>query len=151
METLVKTGTLVVSSSDFKANGFIPLKYTCEGSNISPGLTITDIPKEAKSLTIIMDDPDAPKGPFDHWIVWNINPNDRILENMIPGAEGKNSFGKIGYNGPCPPTGTHHYHFRVYALDKKLEINEGSGRSVVERAMEGHVLAYGELIGLYKN
>ena len=151
METIVKTGTLVVSSPDFKADDFIPTKYTCEGGNMSPGLTITNIPSETQSLTIIMDDPDAAKGIFDHWIVWNISPNDRILENMIPGAEGKNGYGKIGYNGPCPPSGTHHYHFRVYALDSKLEISEGSDRKTVERAMHGHVLAFGKLVGLYKN
>jgi Raf kinase inhibitor-like YbhB/YbcL family protein len=116
METAVKT-ILSVSSPAFEHEGFIPMDYTCEGSNKRPDLIIRGIPEEAKSLAIIVEDPDAPGKIFDHWLVWNIPPADTIPTNVVPGLEGKNSKGKIGYTGPCPPSGTHRYFFKVYAVD----------------------------------
>lgn len=97
-----------------------------------------------------MDDPDAPSGTFTHWVVWNIDPESKIAENSIPGVEGLNGASRASYTGPCPPSGTHRYFFKIYGLDTELDIAEGSGRSLVENAMEGHVIAYGELMGTYK-
>ena len=114
MTTLTKN-ELTVTSSAFKGDGMIPSKYTCEGDNINPPLRISGIPSAAKSLAIIMDDPDAPNGTFDHWIAWNIDPVETIAENSSPGIKGKNGRSQNGYTGPCPPSGMHHYHFKVYA------------------------------------
>lgn len=150
MATLVRTSVLMVSSPAFTANGYIPAKYTCEGSNINPPLKIDAVPPGTQSLVLIVDDPDAPNKTFDHWIVWNILNLREIPENTIPGAEGKNGSGKGGYKGPCPPTGIHHYHFKVYALNVLLTIVADSDKQAVEKAMEGHILAQGELVGLYK-
>jgi Raf kinase inhibitor-like YbhB/YbcL family protein len=138
-----------VLSEAFEPKGIIPKKYTCDGVNINPPLGFEGIPEEAKSLVLIMDDPDAPMGTFTHWVIWDIEPVAGIEEDSIPGVEGMNDFRKIGYGGPCPPSGTHRYFFRVYALDKKLEIKAGAGRKDVENAMIGHILAEGELVGKY--
>ena len=97
-----------------------------------------------------MDDPDAPSGTFDHWIMWNIPPIDKIEENSAPGIQGINSKNQNKYYGPCPPSGTHHYHFRIYALDTKLDIPEKSDKKALLKALEGHIIATGELIGVYK-
>ena len=142
--------TLTVSSTAFEQFGNIPAKYSCEGQEINPPLTIGDIPAETKTLAIIVDDPDAPNGTFDHWVVWNIPPGKVIAENSIPGMEGNNSSGKKGYKGPCPPTGTHRYFFKVYALDTELDLKEGTSKKELEGAMNGHILGYGELIGTYR-
>lgn len=151
MTVLANNSTLTVTSPSFKQNEMIPSKFTCEGANINPELLIGDIPASAKSLALIMDDPDAPNGTFDHWIIWNIPVEDKkIKENHSPGTEGKNGRGESKYTGPCPPSGTHHYHFKIYALSKKLELKSGSTKQELENAMKGHVLATGELIGLYK-
>jgi len=150
METIAKTTTLNISSPAFASKGFIPAKYTCEGENVNPALHVENIPQSAKSLTLIVEDPDAPGGTFDHWIVWNIRPFAMIIEDVVPGVEGKNSFGKTNYRGPCPPTGTHRYFFKVYALDKLLDVKAGAGKMEVEAAMQGHILAQGEIIGMYK-
>ena len=107
------------------------------------------MPEETRSLALIVDDPDAPGGTFVHWVVWNIPPKNKIEEDSIPGRQGTNSFNKKDYGGPCPPSGMHRYFFKVYALDTKLDQPEGAGKQDVEKAMAGHVLAYGELIGLY--
>ncbi|HEY1871769.1 MAG TPA: YbhB/YbcL family Raf kinase inhibitor-like protein [Chitinophagaceae bacterium] len=146
----VTSTTLQVSSPSFKANGMIPLKYTCEGQSINPAVSVTNIPKQAKSLALIVDDPDAPKGGFVHWVMWNIDPSGTIKENSAPGTQGKNGAGGNKYLGPCPPTGTHHYHFRVYALDAKLNLQDATDKAALETAMKGHILASGELVGLYK-
>ena len=145
----ITAATLQVSSSAFKENDLIPAKYTCEGENINPAISVKNIPQQAKSLALIMDDPDAPNG-FNHWVMWNVDPSGTINENSAPGTQGKNGAGKSGYAGPCPPTGTHHYHFKVYALDTKLNLQEGANKTQLEAAIKGHVLASGELIGLYK-
>lgn len=151
MSTLVNNSTLTVSSPSFKHNEMIPSRFTCEGSNINPELMIGDVPANAKSLALVMDDPDAPNGTFDHWIMWNIPAADKkIKENHAPGTEGKNGKGDSKYTGPCPPSGTHHYHFKVYALDEKLDLKSGSTKQELENAMKGHIVAQGELVGLYK-
>jgi hypothetical protein len=144
-----------LKSSAFKNNQFIPSKYTCDGEDINPPLKISAIPKNTKSLTLIVDDPDASGGTFVHWIVWNINPAIRkIFENSIlSGAiEGLTDFGKTGYGGPCPPSGIHHYQFKLYALDTKLKFLSlaDADKIELERAMEGHILAKANLVGLYQ-
>ncbi len=138
-----------VFSSAFESNSTIPRKYTCNGENINPPLEFANIPEEAESLVLIMDDPDSPMNPFTHWIVWNIEPVAKIEEDSIPGIEGMNNFRKIGYGGPCPPSGMHRYYFRVYALDRKLELKAGAGRKDLESEMIGHIIAEGELMGKY--
>jgi Raf kinase inhibitor-like YbhB/YbcL family protein len=141
--------TIKVFSSAFESNGTIPRKYTCDGESINPPLEFSGIPEDAESLVLIMDDPDAPKGTFTHWIVWNIEPVAKIGEDSVPGVEGMNSLGKIGYGGPCPPSGTHRYFFRVYALNRQLELKAGAGRKELESEMIGHIIGEGELMGKY--
>ena len=140
---------LTVSSPEFENKKLIPSKYTCDGDDVNPPLTIESVPKETKSLVLIVDDPDAPMGTWDHWIVWNIPPTNTIEENTVPGTEGINGFRKHSYGGPCPPGGTHRYFFKIYALDTKLDLNSNSRKKDVEKAMQGHILAKGELVGLY--
>lgn len=139
-----------VFSSAFASNGSIPGKYTCDGENVNPPMEFEGIPEKAESLVLIVDDPDAPTKTFTHWIVWNIEPVAKIEEDSIPGIEGINDFRKIGYGGPCPPSGTHRYFFRVYALDKNLELKAGAGRKELENGMIGHIVAEGELMGKYR-
>jgi Raf kinase inhibitor-like YbhB/YbcL family protein len=141
---------LTVSSSTFENNKLIPAKYTCDGDNVSPPLTIEGVPDGTKSLVLIVDDPDAPMGTWDHWIVWNIPPTSKIEENTVPGTEGVNDSRKHSYGGPCPPWGTHRYFFKVYALDAKLDLNPNSRKKNVEKAVQNHMLAKGELVGLYR-
>ncbi len=142
---------LIIKSPAFENSKQIPAKYTCDGEEINPPLTIEGTPKEAKSLVLLMDDPDAPSGTFDHWAVWNIPPStSKIGENTKPGTEGTNTAREQGYHSPCPPSGTHRYFFKVYALDQQLQLSPNSRKRDVEKAMQGHVLAKGELIGLYR-
>jgi Raf kinase inhibitor-like YbhB/YbcL family protein len=140
-----------ITSSAFHEGGNIPSKFTCDGSDTSPPLQITGIPSEAKSLVLIADDPDAPGGLFTHWLVWNIPPQtNSIAEGSAPkGVHGTNDFGKSGYRGPCPPPGTHRYSFKIFALDRELDLPSGAKRSQVDAAMKGHVIAQGELMGRY--
>ncbi len=148
METIIKN--LAVQSVAFANNGHIPSKYTCEGEDINPPIEINDIPGETKSLAIIVEDPDAPGGVFTHWLLWNISPVEDIAENTNQGVSGINDFGKTGYGGPCPPSGSHHYYFKIYALDKELNITAGENKNALLEAMNGHILATGELMGRYK-
>jgi Raf kinase inhibitor-like YbhB/YbcL family protein len=141
---------LRVTSSAFQSNTYIPAKYTCDSSDVNPPLGVDDIPEGTKSLVLIVDDPDAPAGTWDHWVVWNIPPTGKIDENSVPGVEGLNSFRKRSYGGPCPPYGTHRYFFKCYALDVQLSLPPNSRKRDVELAMKGHILAQGELMGLYK-
>lgn len=150
MQTHTEYKVLNVASAAFNNMGYIPRKYTCEGDNINPPLQIGPIPEEAKSLVLIIEDPDAPGGTWLHWLVWNIPASHRINENEIPGEEGLNDFGNTAYGGPCPPSGVHRYYFKVYALDDLIDLPGGSQRSKVEAAMRDHIVAYGELVGLYK-
>lgn len=142
---------LIVKSSSFEPNHSIPKKYSCDGDEVNPPLTIDGIPKAAKTLALLLDDPDAPSGTFDHWVVWNIPASTgSIGENTVPGDEGLNSARQPGYMGPCPPSGTHRYFFKVYALDAELSLSANSRKKDVEKAMQGHILAKGELVGLYR-
>ena len=146
----VKYDTLLISSPAFEHQSKIPLQYTCDGRNINPPLTIEQIPEEAKSLVLIVDDPDAPGGMWVHWVVWNIPITLSIKENSIPGVEGINDSRRNHYGGPCPPSGTHRYFFKVYALDEVLELPATTDKKALEQAMQPHILAFGEIIGLYE-
>jgi len=141
---------LVVKSPVFESNKQIPKKYSCDGEEVNPPLTVDGIPTAAKKLALVVDDPDAPRGTFDHWVVYNIPPTTKIGENSVPGTQGVNSANQHGYIGMCPPSGTHRYFFKVYALDTKLDLKpENTHKKDLEKAMQGHILAKGELIGLY--
>ena len=143
--------TLTIKSSAFKNNETIPSKYTCDGKNINPDITIGNIPENTESLALIVDDPDAPNRNYTHWVVWNILPSNTIKENSRPGIEGKNSMNENKYAGPCPSRGTHHYHFKVFALDVKLNsLPPSTNENELMNAMKKHIIASGELIGLYK-
>ena len=151
MSLTISATLLVIKSSAFKNNEFIPSKYTCDGLNINPEISIDEIPENTKSLAIIVDDPDSPNGTFCHWLIWDISPKSSIKEDSSPGIQGRNSMGENKYSGPCPPGGKHHYHFKVYALDTKLSVLPlSTNQKEFEKAMKGHVIAWGELIGLYK-
>jgi Raf kinase inhibitor-like YbhB/YbcL family protein len=144
--------TLLLRSTVFNHQDAIPEKYTCDGADVSPPLTISGVPQGAESLAIIVHDPDAPGGNWDHWLLWNIAPDTtQIFENTVPegASAGMNDFGKQTYGGPCPPSGTHRYVFTLYALDRPLRLSSGARRHALEQAMQGHILAQTELIGLY--
>ena len=140
---------LTITCSVFENKGVIPAKYTCDGEDVNPPLSVDGVPEGTESLVLIVDDPDAPMGTWDHWVVWNIPPAKKIEENSVPGTEGLNDFGKHSYGGPCPPSGTHRYFFKFYALDRKLDLPSNSRKRNVEKAMEEHILAKGQIIGLY--
>ncbi len=144
-------GNLKLTSPAFSNNGEIPSKYTCDGDNVNPELDISGIPDNAKSLVLIMDDPDAPAGTWGHWILFNIPIISKIQENSVPAdvLQGKNSWGKNEYGGACPPSGTHRYIFKLYALDTALDLDESANKRDVEKAMQGHILAQTKLVGLY--
>lgn len=147
-----------ISSAAFKEGGMIPEKYTCDGADISPPLTWGSIHADTKSLALICDDPDAPMGTWVHWVLFNISADiNELSENVPPqrillnGAkQGMNDFRSIGYGGPCPPGGTHRYYFKLYALDIELSSEAGITRAELLKAMEGHILAEGQLMGKYK-
>ena len=147
---MANNNPLKLISTAFSHNGHIPPLYTCEGKNINPPLIVENIPDGTKTLALIVEDPDAPRGTFDHWVVWNISPNEAIAENSNAGISGTNGFGKTGYSGPCPPSGQHRYFFRVFALDDELDLPAGSTKEQLLDAMKGHVLATAELMGLYQ-
>ena len=146
-----------ISSSAFENGAMIPAKYTCDGQNISPSLEWSGFPGETESFVIICDDPDAPGKVWVHWVIYNIPKHVNSLEEDVPslkvltsGAiQGKNDFGKIGYGGPCPPSGTHRYYFKIYALDVSLPDTPGLKKSQVLDEIEGHVLEEAQLIGKY--
>jgi len=141
-----------IKSSAFTHNQKIPSKYTCDGDNINPPLTFSNVPKEAKSLVLIVDDPDAPAGTWVHWLLWNLKPDTSgINENTVPAGSvsGTTSFGNFKYGGPCPPSGTHRYFFKLYALDATLSLEPRAAKQDLEQAMKNHILTQAELIGLY--
>ncbi len=149
---------LDVSSSAFKQDGRIPAKYTCDGENLSPPISWGEGPAATGSYALIMQDPDAPSGTLTHWLMLNIPSNKTGLNENIPAmdrladssVQGKNYQGKAGYTGPCPPPGSqHHYHIRVYALDTTLSLSPDVTAAELQRAMSGHILAEGELTGIY--
>jgi Raf kinase inhibitor-like YbhB/YbcL family protein len=148
-----KMAEFKLASPAFVNNGYVPAHYSCDGTDINPPLEIAGVPAGAKSLVLIVDDPDAPIGMWVHWVVWNIDPATReIAEDSVPSgaSQGKNDWKRNSYGGPCPPSGVHRYFFKLYALDVKLNLGSGATKSELEKAMHGHALASAELIGLYK-
>lgn len=143
---LVEKDMLTLTSTDFSHNGSIPSEYTCDGENKQPELTINGVGENTQSLVLIMDDPDAPSGTWDHWIKFNIPVDTKDINS---GISGKGTSGNLDYNGPCPPSGEHRYFFKLYSLDMKLNLSEGVTKSEVEKEMEGHIIEKTELIGLY--
>lgn len=143
---------MILTSPSFENDGMIPKKFTCDGGNMNPELHIQYVPEGAKSLALIVHDPDAPiAGGFTHWVVWNIAPTTTLIkeESVPPGSvEGSNTQSG-GYMGPCPHSGTHHYEFRLYALDTTIDIPGESGKTELEAAMRGHMLEEAKLVGLY--
>jgi Raf kinase inhibitor-like YbhB/YbcL family protein len=144
-------GRIKITSSAFQQGESIPAKFTCDGPDHSPSLQFHEIPSAARGLVLIVDDPDAPGGLFTHWTLWNIDPKTTIMAegNASGGVQGANDFGKAGYGGPCPPSGTHRYFFRIFALDRPLDLPAGAKRSQLDAEMRSHVLAQGELMGRY--
>lgn len=142
-----------ITSPAFAHNTSIPAQYTCQGDDRNPPLVVGNIPANAVSCVLIMDDPDAPGRTWDHWIVFNIPVDGStmiVAQDSVPGVQGWNSFGRTGYGGPCPPSGEHRYFFKWYALDTMLSLGEGARPHEVKRAMEGHILAEAQMIGLYR-
>ncbi len=156
--TQTEIAPIKVSSPAFQEGGMIPERYTCDGDDISPPLNWEAVPEGTKSMALIVDDPDAPGGTFVHWVLYDLPADlDGLPENLPPGkgfpiggAEGINSTNKTGYEGPCPPRGTHRYFFKVYALDEKLNLPAGETKDRLLEAMEGHILGQGRLMGRYK-
>jgi Raf kinase inhibitor-like YbhB/YbcL family protein len=147
-----------ITSSVFEDGGLIPAKYTCDGTDISPPLQWDAAPEGTKSIALICDDPDAPMGTWVHWVLYNLPPDVVELPEDVPADEilsngaiqGTSDFGRIGYGGPCPPSGTHRYFFKIYSLDTKLDLSSGARKRDLLKAMEGHIIAQGQLIGKYK-
>ena len=148
---------ITLTSTAFIEGEYIPKKYTCDGENVSPPLEWSGIPAETKAIALICDDPDAPIGTWVHWVIFNIPSSINKLNEKVPGnkvledgtSQGSNDFRKIGYDGPCPPGGTHRYFFKVYALDKRVELTPGARKSELLHEMNGHILAEGKLMGKY--
>ncbi len=141
-----------ISSPAFRNNTAIPRSYTCDGNDANPPIVVDNVPSSAKSLALIVDDPDAPRGTWVHWVLWNIDPATRTIpENSIPrGArEGMNDFRKQHYGGPCPPSGTHRYFFKLYALDTTLDLAKTTTAKGLESAIQNHILAQDTMVGLY--
>ncbi|MDP2841730.1 MAG: YbhB/YbcL family Raf kinase inhibitor-like protein [Candidatus Methanoperedens sp.] len=145
-------------SAEFKDGETIPAEYTCTGKNVSPALSWSGVPAGAKSIALLMDDPDAPAGTFVHWVFYNIPAGTQKLPKGLPknetlsdgSCQGNTNYGRPGYSGPCPPSGKpHRYYFRLYALDTKLDLHAGATKAEVEKAMKGHILAQGELMGKF--
>jgi Raf kinase inhibitor-like YbhB/YbcL family protein len=147
-----------VTSTAFSEGEMIPLRYSCDGEDVSPPLAWSGVPAAAQSLALICDDPDAPVGTWIHWVLYNIPADASSLPEAVPadpalqsGAiNGKNSWGRLGYGGPCPPGGTHRYFFTLYALDSQLSLESGATEAQLQQAMEGHILAEGQLMGRYQ-
>lgn len=141
---------LKIGSTAFRQEGLIPAKYTCDGENISPPLDIGNIPEEAKCLVLVVIDPDALTSARVHWLIWNMPVTHHVKENEAHGIAGLNDFQNNRYDGPCPPSGTHRYFFKIYALKKLLNIPRNSKIDLLERMMSEHIIGFGELIGSYK-
>lgn len=145
--------TMQLSSPAWPNEGVIPARFTCDGDDVSPPLNISGVPDGAQSLVLVADDPDAPRGDWVHWTVWNILPGTaEITEGMAPAGavEGTTDFGKPGYGGPCPPSGEHRYQFKLYALDTTLDLSPSARKADIEQAMEGHILEQAALAGRYR-
>ena len=149
---------LKITSSAFEEGGLIPPKYTCDGENVSPPLKWEAVPEGAKSIALISDDPDAPMGTWVHWVLFNLPGETKELAENVPpdktltnaARQGTNDFRKIGYGGPCPPAGTHRYFFKIYALDAQIDMPAGATKAELLKAMQGHILSQGQLMGKYK-
>ena len=147
-----------ITSSAFEEGGLIPAKYTCDGADISPPVQWEAVPEGTKSIALISDDPDAPVGTWVHWVLFNLPAETKELGENVPADEilpngarqGTSDFGRIGYGGPCPPSGTHRYFFKIYALDAQLDLDAGATKKQLLAVMEGHILAEGQLMGKYK-
>jgi Raf kinase inhibitor-like YbhB/YbcL family protein len=147
-----------VTSTAFEEGGAIPTRYTCDGPDVSPPLSWSSVPDGTRSLALIADDPDAPSGTFVHWVIYNLPPDMRRLPEDVPNREtlpsgarqGVNGAGSIGYMGPCPPSGAHRYFFKVYALDTELDLGRRATKEDLVSIMEEHVLAQGQLMGIYR-
>lgn len=148
----IKEGNMKLTTV-FANNESIPSKYTCDGEDATPELTISDVPKDAKSLVLIVDDPDAPMGTWVHWLIYNLPVSTtKINAKNLPqeAKQGMTDFGRVGWGGPCPPSGTHRYFFKLYAIDKALDLPVGVTKSQLEQAIKDHIIEKTELIGLYK-
>lgn len=152
LEVQVKSINMRILSAVFNDGENIPPKFTCDGDNTLPGFSVSGVPEQSKSLVFIMDDPDSPTGTWDHWIIFNVSPDTKeIAEGKEPaGIRGKNSWGEIGYGGPCPGRGSHRYFFKVYALDSMIDLSEGTDKSTLLETMQGHILDSAELMGRYE-
>ena len=150
--------TIQMNSPVFEDGGLIPQEYTCSGENISPPLNWQAVPEGTQSLALIVDDPDAPGGEFVHWVVYDLPPDVQSLSDDMPhdktfpigGVQGINSTNRLGYMGPCPPSGTHRYYFTLYALDEKLNLPAGEPKDRLLEAMEGHIIGQGQIMGRFK-
>ena len=148
---------LEISSTAFSEGEMIPTRYTCDGPDVSPDLSWSGVPDTARTLALICDDPDAPMGTWVHWVLYNLPAETRALpEAAPPNAEladgsrhGQNSWRRLGYGGPCPPSGTHRYSFKLYALDAVFDLAPGAGKEQLLQAMEGHILGQAEVMGIY--
>jgi hypothetical protein len=160
-EQVTEEKEMLVIESVFSNGERIPKKYTCDDQDISPPIVVKGISKDAKTIAIIVDDPDAPMGVFTHWLIWNIPAAETIfipegisktaeLSEPFRAIQGKNDFNEIGYDGPCPPSGEHTYRFKIYVLDAEIDLEAGKTKGELLKAMEGHVIQYGELRGVYK-
>jgi Raf kinase inhibitor-like YbhB/YbcL family protein len=157
-EAYMAEKSLKIESAAFTEGGMIPERYTCDGADVSPPLSWTSVPSGTGSLALVADDPDAPGKTWVHWVLFDLPPDSGGLPENVPsektpaagGKQGRNDFGRIGYGGPCPPGGTHRYFFKVYALDRRLDLEPGASKQDLVRAMEGHVLAEGQLMGKYR-
>lgn len=139
-----------INSSKFNNTQQIPIIYTCKGQNINPPLNFSDIPEKTVTLALIMHDPDSPNGNFIHWLFWNLPPDTQIAEASKPQAtEGINDFGKIGYGGPCPHTGSHRYIFTLFALDQKIQLKKGATEAELKAAISGHIIDQSTLTGIF--
>ncbi len=153
-----KSMEIKIKSTAFEEGGMIPKKYTCDGMDVSPPLTWASVPEGTKSLALICDDPDAPMGTWVHWVLFNLPGDTKELPENIPPQktlangvkQGINDFRKIGYGGPCPPGGTHRYYFKLYALGTEINFEAGATKARLLKAMEGHILAEGQLMGKYR-
>jgi len=153
-----KNMDIKITSSAFEDGGMIPPKYTCDGDDVSPPLQWDAVPEGTKSIALISDDPDAPMGTWVHWVLFGLPPDTRQLPENVPPDEtlpsgakqGTSDFGRIGYGGPCPPSGTHRYFFKIYSLDTEIDLPPGATKRQLLQTIEGHILAQGQLIGKYK-
>ncbi|MDP4266028.1 MAG: YbhB/YbcL family Raf kinase inhibitor-like protein [Bacteroidota bacterium] len=149
---------MLIKSNSFKEGEFIPKQFTCDGINISPELSWTDFPQNTKSFAVICDDPDAPAGDWVHWVVYNIPSDmkglseafDKNAQHNNGICQGKTDFGEYGYGGPCPPSGTHRYFFKLYALDTIFPFDKDMKKNKLIKAMQGHIIAEAKLMGKYK-